>query len=83
MTRAIYSRTSSSYHAIRVLSETTDKTDDEQTKLAVRDSFYVDDQICGADTEGEPSEFARISRTLWTKPACHSEVGKEQQGCHE
>ena len=51
MTRAIYGIASSSYHLMRVLSSSSEKTDDEQTKLAIRVTFYVDDYIGGADTE--------------------------------
>ena len=45
MARAIYVKASCRYHAIR------DATDDELTKVAIRETFYVDDSIGGAITE--------------------------------
>ena len=61
MSRAIYGIPSSIFHAIRVLSDIADTTEDEQTKLAIRESFYVDDYIGGADTE---EQAIRMRQTL-------------------
>ena len=65
MTPAIYGIASSSYHTILVLSDTADKTDDDQTKLAIRETFYVDDYIGGADTEEQTIRNRQLSQTLW------------------
>ena len=61
MTRATYLIASSSCHAIGVFSDTADSTDDEQTKLALRVSFYVDDNIGSADNEEQPIRMRQHS----------------------
>ena len=69
MSRAVYGIASSIFHAIRVLSDIADTTEDEQTKLAIRESFYVDDYTGGADTE-EQAIRMRQSLTDSLDKAC-------------
>ena len=63
MARAIYVKASCRYHAIR------DATDDELTKVAIRETFYVDDYIGGAITE-EQAIRMRHSLTDTKNKAC-------------
>ena len=67
MTLVIYGIASISYHGVRVFSDSADETDDELTKLAIRESFYVDHCIDGADTEEQDIRMLhRIKDNLTT-----------------
>ena len=67
MTLVIYGIASISYHGVRVFSDSADETDDELTKLAIRESFYVDHCIDGADTEEQAIRMLhRIEDNLTT-----------------
>ena len=51
MTRVTYGVTSSSYHAIRTLQDASEFCKFPDTARAIRQDFYVDDLLGGADTE--------------------------------
>ena len=61
MSCAIYVVASSSSHAIGVLSDTAEPTDDEQTKLGLRESFYVDEKKSDTDTEDQATRMRQSS----------------------
>ena len=53
MTRVTYGIRSSAYHSTRSLTETALDVDDEITAQVIRNDFYVDDALTGADTVEE------------------------------
>ena len=67
MTRVTFGVSSSSFAAnMSIIQNATDYANDYPfAASAVRDSFYVDDSLCGADTQDEGAKLHKQLHTLF------------------